>query len=121
MPRVRFTLPQVRDYPDTRPSACSYCGSVYLHRHGPVTRPIRDLHISEVTVLRYRCADCGRTFRHHPQGVDHHDQSLRLRGFAALSWALGLSLRSTSHLPIRPGAGSAGRDEVWSVEDERMA
>ena len=30
--------------------------------------------------------------------VDRHDQSHRLRGLAALSWALGLSLRSVSHL-----------------------
>ena len=26
MPRVRFTLPQVRIFPDTRLAACTYCG-----------------------------------------------------------------------------------------------
>ena len=72
MPRVRFTLPQVKDYPDTRPQGCP-CGSVFLHRHGEVTKPIRDLYVSEVNALRYRCTDCHRTFRHYPQGVDHHD------------------------------------------------
>ena len=63
MPRVRFTLPQVKTFPDTRPSACPYCDSTYLNRHGPVTKPIRDLYLSEVTAHRYRCCDCGRTFR----------------------------------------------------------
>lgn len=98
MPRVRFTVPQVKSHPDTRPSSCPHCGSSYLHRHGSVTKPITDLHVSEVTVHRYRCCDCKRTFRHYPDGVDRHNQSLRLRGLAALSWALGLSHRSVGHM-----------------------
>ena len=112
MTRVRFTLPQVKDYPHTRPSACPHCGSIFLHRHGAVAKPIKDLYLSEVVVLRYRCTDCGRTFRHYPQGVDQHDQSLRLRGLAALSWALGLSLRSTSHLLAAMGR-ELSRMSVW--------
>ena len=112
MPRVRFTLPQVKVFPDTRPSACPRCGSVYLNRHGPVTKPISDLYVSEVTAHRYRCCDCGRTFRHYPRGVDHHDQSHRLRALAALSWALGLSLRSVSHLLGALGCGLS-RMSVW--------
>ena len=112
MSRVRFTLPQVKLFPDTRPSACPHCGSVYLIRHGPVTKRISDLYIDEVTVHRYRCRGCGRTFRHYPQGVDHHDQSMRLRGLAALSWALGLSLRSVSHLLSALGC-ELSRMSVW--------
>ena len=112
MPRVRFTLPEVKDYPDTRPSACPHCGSVFLNRHGSVTKPIKDLYVSEVTVLRYRCTDCHSTFRHYPEGVDCHDQSHLLRGVAALSWALGLSLRSTGHLLGALGC-SLSRMSVW--------
>ena len=112
MPRVRFTLPQVKDYPDSRPSACVRCGSVLLNRHGSVKKRITDLYMSEVTVIRYRCADCLRTFRHYPEGVDSHDQSLRLRGLSALSWALGLSLRSVSHLLAALGC-CLSRMSVW--------
>ncbi len=112
MPRVRFTLPQVKLSPDTRPSACIHCGSVYMNRHGAVTKPICDLYVSEVTVDRYRCCDCGRTFRHYPQGVDRRDQSHRLSGLAALSWALGLSLRSVSHLLGAMGC-DLSRMSVW--------
>ncbi len=112
MPRVRFTLPQVKLFPDTRPSSCPYCGSVYLSRHGLVTKRIKDLYVSEVTVQRYRCYDCGCTFRHYPQGVDRHDQSHRLRALAALSWALGLSLRSVSHLLSALGC-KLSRMSVW--------
>ena len=120
MPRVRFTLPQVKLSPDTRPSACSYCGSMYLNRHGLVTKRISDLYVSEVTVCRYRCYDCGRTFRHYPQGVDRHDQSHRLRGLAALSWALGLSLRSVSHLLGALGC-ELSRMSVWRDVQEAGA
>ena len=112
MTRVRFTLPQVKLHPDTRPPACPHCGSILLHRHGAVAKPIKDLYVSEVVALRYRCTDCGRTFRHYPEGVDQHDQSLRLRGLAALSWALGLSLRSTSHLLAAMGR-ELSRMSVW--------
>ena len=112
MSRVRFTLPQVKLHPDTRPSACPQCGSVYLNRHGTVKKPISDLHLSEVTAHRYRCCDCGRTFRHYPQGVDRHDQSHRLRGLAALCWGLGLSLRSVSDLLSALGC-ELSRMSVW--------
>ena len=98
MSRVRFTLPQVKSVPDTRPPGCMYYESVFLRRHGSVRKPIKDLYIAEGTVHRYRCVDCERAFRHYPDGVDRQDQSLRLRGLAALVWALGLSHRSVSHM-----------------------
>ena len=98
MTRVRFTLPQVKHSPDTRPSACPHCGGVTFQRHGWVSKAVKDPYVSEVSVLRYRCTDCLRTFRQYPEGVDSHDQSIRLRGLAALAWGLGLSHRSVSDL-----------------------
>ena len=98
MTRVRFTLPRVKHSPDTRPSACPYCAGVTFQRHGWVSKTVKDPYVSEVSVLRYRCTDCLRTFRHYPEGVDSHDQSIRLRGLAALAWGLGLSHRSVSDL-----------------------
>ncbi len=98
MTRVRFTLLQVKDYPETRPSSCPHCEGVILHRYGQVEKTIKDLYVSRVTAIRYRCVECGRTFRRYPDGVDSHDRSKRLRGLAALSWALGLSHRSVSHI-----------------------
>ena len=98
MPRVRFSLPEVKKYPDARPSSCPYCAGVAFHKHAQREKPIKDLYIKRVTVVRYRCVDCGRTFRSYPEGVDGHSQSKRLRAVAALSWALGLSHRSVGHL-----------------------
>ena len=98
MPRVRFTLPEVKEYPDTRPSSCPHCAGVAFHRHALVEKPIKDFYINRVAVVRYKCVECGRTFRSYPSGVDGHAQSERLRAVAALSWALGLSHRSVGHL-----------------------
>ena len=98
MPRVRFTLPEVNKYPDARPLNCPYYAGVAFHKQASLEKRIRDLYIKRLTAVRYKCADCGRTFRRYPSGVDGHPQSKRLRAVAALSWALGLSHRSVGHL-----------------------
>jgi transposase-like protein len=69
-----------------------------LQRHGLLQKPIKDLYLDQVSLVRYHCNGCGRTFRDYPQRVDGHDQSQRLRALAALSWALGLSHQSISYL-----------------------
>ena len=99
MTRIRFTLAQVKTFPDERPDACEYCGSQILTRHGTADKTVTDLYIEKVTTVRYRCSDCGRTFRHYPDGVDRGGQTQRMRGWAALAWALGLSPRSASRPP----------------------
>ena len=91
MPRVRFTLPRVKEIP-TLARRAAYCGGVAFHKHARIQKPIKNLYIKRVTVIRYRCVDCGKTFRSYPEGVDGHRQGKRLRAAAALSWALGLSL-----------------------------
>ena len=57
-----------------------------------------DLYEEKVTVVRCRCSDCERTFRHCPEGGDRGRQTLRMREWAAFAWTLGLSPRSASHL-----------------------
>ncbi len=116
MPRVRFTLPQVKIRPDCRPSKCPRCGCGVLREHGEVQQPIEDIRVDAVMALRFLCADCGRAFRHYPQGVDRRDQSQRLT-FAALSWALGLSLRSATHTLTALGCDMS-RMSVWRAARE---
>ena len=117
MPRVRFTLPEVKTRPDSRPTNCPHCDCGVLRKHGEVQKPIEDFRIESATVFRFLCTDCGRAFRHYPQGVDRHDQSQRLRAFAALNWALGLSLRSVTHTLTALGCG-VSRMSVWRAVQE---
>ena len=98
MTGIRFIPAQVKTFPDERPNACKRCGSQILTRRGAVEKSVIDLYEEKVTVVRYRRSDCGRTFRHYPDGIDRGGQTQRMRGWAALAWALGLSLHSASHI-----------------------
>lgn len=96
--KLRFLLPEVKGVPEGRPSACSWCGALWVRKHARVSKPLKDLRQSAVTVQRYRCGGCGRSFRHYPEGVDQADQSQGLRALAALLWGLGLSLEAASQV-----------------------
>jgi len=93
---VTLSLETVNEKTTNRPEACLYCGSALLQGWGTVGKPVRDPQVKEVQVRRFRCCDCGRTFRHYPQGVSQADQSLRLQQLAAICWVLGLSLRGVT-------------------------
>lgn len=95
---ITLRLTPVNSHPDARPSACRYCGHALLQRWGTVTKPVRDSLVHTVSVHRYRCTSCHRTFRHYPQGIARADQSLRLQQLAALCWQFGFSTRQASGL-----------------------
>lgn len=93
---VTLRLPLVKASSESRPTQCPHCGRTILQRWGGRLREIKDTHVRQALVYRYRCSACRRTFRHYPEGVTHARQSQRLIQFSALSWVLGLSLRGTS-------------------------
>jgi transposase-like protein len=93
---IHLKLPSVQSEPRSRPAACLVCGHWHLQRHGSVDKPIRDPHLRQVRVHRYRCGHCQHTFRHYPTGVTAADHSQRLVALLAVLWALGLSLRRTA-------------------------
>jgi len=115
-------LPKVKGKEEERPKTCPYCGGEVLQRWGEVRKPVKDLKRRNVRVYRYRCTHCQRTFRHYPSGSTRADQTERLRLFAVLSWALGLSLRNVSL--ILSGVGvSLSHMTVWrnlQAEKERI-
>lgn len=105
-------LPGVRRQPRVRARQCAYCGSFILQRWGRAKKPIQDTHALEVIVQRYRCCDCGRTFRDYPDGVDQADRSRPVRQLAALTWALGLSVSEV--VDVLAGLGlQMGRTTIW--------
>jgi len=101
--------PQVKTEPEGRPEKCPRCGSIYLHRHGYSTKPVKDHQVRQVVTVRYKCARCSRTFRHYPSGVTRADQSRRLIVLAAVAWALGLSTRSAGFARTSLGPESANQ------------
>ncbi len=115
--KISLLIPSVNHAPAHRPRACRYCGKPILHRHGALTKPIEDHRLSEVIVCRYKCASCGKTFRHYPCGITPKNQSQRTVVLAALMYALGLSCSAASHLLGALGA-DISKMSVWRDAQE---
>jgi len=93
MPVVTIRLPDYEISPQKRPERCPYCSCEILQGWGQSAKNLQDIHNGTAEVHRYRCSECGRTFRHYPQGVDRSIQSQRMRKMAALAYVIGLSSR----------------------------
>jgi transposase-like protein len=107
---VILQVPEVKDKESGRPKRCSYCEGETFQRWGGSGKRVRDPHLSEVEVYRYRCCRCRRTFRHYPQGVSRASQTERMKVLVALGWILGLSYRGLVRLY-----------RVFGAEIERMS
>lgn len=92
--KIVLQLPQVERKKLTRPSKCPYCKGEVFQRWGLVSRQIKDTKVRKIKISRYKCTSCGRTFRVHPEGTSHAQQSERLKKLCVIMWSLGLSHRS---------------------------
>ncbi len=90
---VVLQLPEIDPIYQERPTKCRYCGGETFQRWGRVSKAVKDHEFEQVTIYRYRCCNCQRTFRQYPQGVDRATQTLRLRTLAAICRAFGISYR----------------------------
>jgi transposase-like protein len=93
---VVLKLPDVKRKTEERPRRCPYCKGETFQRWGQVRKSVKDVHVRQVKMYRYRCCSCKRTFRHYPEGNTRADQTERLRLLAVLMWTLGLSHRASS-------------------------
>ena len=93
---VVLKLPDVKQKTEERPKKCPYCKGVTFQRWGSTKKKIKDVHVRNVAVYRYRCCHCKRTFRHYPAGSSPADQTKRLEVFSILLWTLRLSYRSAA-------------------------
>ena len=64
----------------SEPIECGYagCGSKRVQMHQEVRKALRDMMHKQVEVRRYRCLECGRTFRVYPKGVSKAQVSDRI-------------------------------------------
>lgn len=93
---VILRVPEVKYSQEKRPKHCPYCEGETFQRWGGIAKQVRDPHLGEVWVYRYRCCRCQRIFRHYPVGVDRASQTKRMRAMAAIGWTLGMSYRGLS-------------------------
>jgi hypothetical protein len=66
---VTLRLPIVKALAENRPAQCVYCRSPLLQRWGGALRAVKDAHVHQALIYRYRCFQCRRTFRHYPEGI----------------------------------------------------
>jgi len=91
--RLSLILPQIKPGEFEKPKKCKKAGCKGK-RFQPiqiVKKNVRDTKYEEVTAIRYKCLQCGHTFRVYPIGVSQKQISQRLRGMAIMLYILGLS------------------------------
>ena len=115
---VTLQLPEVKACETSRPKGCPKCGGETFQRWGGSIRQVRDPHVREVLVYRYRCCRCRHTFRHNPSGVSQASQTARMRALAAIGWIFGMSYRGVSRYMSGFGV-KLGRMSIWRDVQER--
>lgn len=119
--RIQVRLPRVKPDKYEMPKTCPHgCGGTYFRRHGQKgqIKRIRDPQYSEVTVYRYRCVKCNRTFRVYPKGVlPIAQQSARLKGMAVLLYVLGLSYGAVEDFTNALGCGIGKTMAYYNVQE----
>lgn len=120
MPVIVLRLPDHKTDSKDRPRICPYCGNQVLQRWGRVVRQVRDTRSRPAEVYRYRCAECQRTFRHYPKGIDQASQTIRIRYLAALAWVMGLSSREIADFFKKKGI-LLSNVTVWRDGREMLA
>ncbi len=107
--RIQVRLPQVKPNKYNKPEECPYgCGGKRYYRYGQTgaRKAIRDVGYTEVVAYRYKCEQCGRTFRVYPRGVSKGaQQSERLRAMTVLLYVLGLSYGAVEDFVNALGCG----------------
>lgn len=93
---VLLRFPGVETAPNNRSRQCPYCESKIIQSWGQQYKSIRDSEAMEIVIHRYRCCNCGRTFRTYPEGADRSLLSQRMHNLAALTFAMGLSVKQVS-------------------------
>jgi len=96
--RLQIVLPKVNPEVIEVPTRCAYAGcpgrKFYLRQQ--VAKTLRDTVYHQVSVHRYQCLKCKRTFRVYPEGTTHAQTSQRVKGLAVMLYLLGLSYGATS-------------------------
>ena len=94
--RLRVNIPQVDPTVMDEPEVCPYedCDGKYFTLHQKhCEKPLRDTEYDQVNAMRWKCLQCGRTFRVYPEGVSEAERSDRLKAAGVMLYLLGISYR----------------------------
>jgi len=91
--RLNLILPIVDPEQYTEPARCMdpKCKGERFVPWQEAKKNVRDTEYEAVTARRYKCMQCGKTFRVYPQGVQKSQVSQRVKGMGVMLYVLGLS------------------------------
>lgn len=112
MPVILLRLPKIQTAPLERPRQCPYCQGEILQRWGRETRTVYDQKERQTEIHRYRCSNCGRTFRSYQNDIGQASRTQRIRTLAALAWSLGLSYRDVARF-LRKYGINISHTTIW--------
>jgi transposase-like protein len=78
------------------PQMCPYddCDGQYFTPHQQhCEKPLRDSEYDQGNAMRWKCLQCGRTYRVYPEGVSEAERSDRLKAAGVMLYLLGISCR----------------------------
>jgi|YelNatPaOPRAMG01_1025707.scaffolds.fasta_scaffold98662_3 hypothetical protein len=104
--RIQVQIPQVEPAPyPPWPERCRIYGNPTYHRHGWVSKPIRDTRLHQVRARRIQCPACGHTLRVYPEGAHRpRPGAQRAQALSILLWLLGISDRAVADVLTALGA-----------------
>jgi len=112
MPMVVLRLSYAQNTNCTQPLCCPNCGSEYIRPWGHALRNVLDIEPISVSVIRFVCPNCQKTFRAYPKGIDRSISSMRIRRLAGLIWLLNLSIRDVANV-FREQGVQLNRMTIW--------
>jgi len=102
--RILIKIPRssakVKSIPEDYVYRCPYCKSSLLVRYGRRLRHLRDPEVKYVTVQRWKCLSCNKTFTQRPEGVSRFVFSEFIVSLVVFLYTLGLSYGNASKVLI---------------------
>jgi len=93
VPTLVLKLPELKTGEEHRPEECPYCGGKFIQKWGKTSRNVKSPQYQVAEIQRYRCGDCGGSFRDESSEAAVSGQDSRVKQMAAIAWAIGMSLR----------------------------
>ena len=112
--RLNLCLPEVKPEKFELPKQCPTigCKGKRFYPRQKVVKKIVDAKHKQVEVWRYQCAQCERTIRVYPQGVNKQQISKGVSGLAVMLYLLGLSYGAVAIVLTSLGIG-IGKTSVY--------
>lgn len=112
---LHLIMPVVEPENITHPDTCLYCNGKNLRLQQKIKKTLRDTLFEEVTIYRYRCLACHRTFRIYPNGVTNAQISQRIKGYVISLYLMGFGRREIALILLNILKQQLAKSQVHNI------